>query len=94
MGLFAGDCPTCAVKDSYITYLQKMNSDLIGKLAEIASPGAVARQNYVQPKREEKQGPKPTHSPSRIAMIRKDSATPPEAIPQALRVPEADFEAR
>ena len=90
-GLFGGDCPTCAVKDSFIAFLQKQNQDFAAKLAEIASPGATARQNYVQPKRDEKQGPKAVHSPHRLASIRADKKPSPEA--PALRVPESDFEA-
>lgn len=91
MGLF-NDCAGCATRDQFIAFLQKQNSDLATKLAEIASPGATARAQWTQPKREEKTGPKTTHSPSQIARIRQDKATPPEAIQPAIRVSEADFE--
>lgn len=87
-------CPACPTKDQFIQFLQKQNADLAAKLAEIVSPGVTARQNYVQPKRDEKSSPKATHSPSQIAARRADKASPPEAVPPALRVSEADFEAR
>jgi hypothetical protein len=91
-GIFGGDCPSCPTKDQFIQFLQKQNADLVAKMAELLSPGVTARQNYVQPKREEKPGPKATHSPSRIAAMRQDKPTPPEDIAPALRVSEADFE--
>ena len=93
-GLFGGECPACPVKDAFIAFLQKQNQDFAAKLAEVASPGANARQAYVPPAVREKKGPAVTHSPSRLAATRKDA--PPEH-PAAAPVPnprvsEADFE--
>lgn len=94
-GIFGGDekpCQSCPTKDEFNKFLQAQVIALQKQLIELASPGANARLAWTQPKRDEKPGPKTTHSPSRIASIRKDVATSPEAIPPALRVSEADFE--
>lgn len=89
-GIF-GDCAGCATRDTFIAFLQKQNQDFAAKLAEVASPGANARQHYTQPApRPEPTGPKATHSPARIAATRSDKATPPDA--PTVRVSEADFE--
>ena len=90
-GIFGGDCPSCATKDEFIKFLTTQVTTLQKQLIELASPGANARINYVQQKREEKAGPKVTHSPAQIALRRADKPTP-EAPQPALRVSEADFE--
>jgi len=90
-GIFGGDCPSCATKDEFIKFLTGQVTTLQKQLIELASPGSNARLAWTPPKRDEKPGPKTTHSPAQIAARRADKPTP-EAPQPALRVSEADFE--